>query len=192
MRRLTALTSLAILAALMLVVAIVPMVRSQGVVTQFNALHVEDSLATATPVFQVNNTGTSNIVELRDSATPVANFPDGGGFNLTVGNATFDTDVTVDDTLNVDDTDSALTGAQTITPTGTYYQMSPATVITVTLGAGTDGDLLIMHNLVTTNVVIIDTGATAGGGNITLGQDDNAGFIYGDGVWVELFSPDNS
>lgn len=109
-------------------------------------------------------------------------------------NAYVDTDLTIDDTLNIDDTDSALTGAQTITPTYSYLQVSPTAVLTVTLGVPTacDGDLFIIHNLVTTSTVVVDTGATVGGGNITMAQDDLAGFICGDGVWVELFSPDNS
>lgn len=110
------------------------------------------------------------------------------------GSLTIATDLTVDDTFNIDDTDSALTGAQTITPTYSYLQVSPTAVLTITLGvpAACDGDFFIVHNLVTTSTVVVDTGATAGGGNITLGQDDPAGFICGDGVWVELFSPDNS
>lgn len=108
------------------------------------------------------------------------------------GSLTIATDLTVDDTLNIDDTDSLLTGAQTITPTYSFLQVSPTAVLTITLGTTVDGDFLIVHNTVTTSTVIIDTGATQGGGNITLGQDDVAGFIFADGVWVELFSPDNS
>jgi len=97
--------------------------------------------------------------------------------------------------LNIADADSVLSGTNTITPTSSYLQTAPVDqVLTMTIatGAAVDGDILIVHNLNTTNTVIIDTGATAGGGNITLGQDDPAGFIFGDGVWVELFSPDNS
>jgi len=103
-------------------------------------------------------------------------------------------DATVAGVINYADTDSVLTGAQTITPTYTYLQVSPTAALTLTLSTGgaEDGDLLVIHNLVTTNTNIVDTGATAGGGALDLGQDDTAGFIFGDGVWVEIFSPDNS
>ena len=39
---------------------------------------------------------------------------------------------------------------------------------------------------------IIDTGATAGGGNRTLGQYDVIGFIYNGAKWLESFFSDNS
>lgn len=126
-----------------------------------------------------------------------------GGLTVTAGGATVtagDVGITAGDltissgTLAIEETDNVATGAQTITPTKTYYHFAPTAVTTVTLatGAAVEGDLLILHNIVSTNTVIVDTGATQGGGNITLGQDDPAGFIFGDGVWVELFSPDNS
>jgi hypothetical protein len=103
-------------------------------------------------------------------------------------------DVILAGTLATEETDNTTTGTQTITPTKTYYHFSPTAVTTVTIATSSaaEGDLLILHNLVTTSTVIVDTTATAGGGNITLGKDDPAGFIYGDGVWVEIFSPDNS
>jgi len=103
-------------------------------------------------------------------------------------------DATIAGVIALDDTDSVLTGAQTITPTYSYLQVSPTALLTLTLSTGgaADGDIVIIHNLVTTNTNIVDTGATAGGGAIDLAQDDVAGFIFGDGVWVELLSPDNS
>ncbi len=102
--------------------------------------------------------------------------------------------LSVDSALNLDDTDSTLAGAQTLTPTATYYQMAPATVLTLTLATGSanDGDLLIIHNTVATNTTIVDTGATVGGGNITLAVNDLAMFIYGNSKWIEIASPDNS
>lgn len=96
------------------------------------------------------------------------------------------------DTLNTAVTAYALTGAQTLTPTVTYYNLAPAAVLTLTLGAGTAGDLLILHSTVATNTVIVDTGATVGGGNVTLAADDMALFIFGNSKWVEIASPDNS
>lgn len=169
-------------------------------VTNFDGVHLQaTSFATATPLFMVNNNGGSRSVEVRNAnSTPVWSVDTDGTINQTGSmagsSATFDTDVTIDDTINLDDTDSALTGAQTITPTYTYLQVSPVAVLTATLatGAAADGDLFIIHNLVATTTTVVDTGATAGGGNITLNQDDIAIFIFGDGVWVEIASPDNS
>ncbi len=110
------------------------------------------------------------------------------------GAITADNDLTVDDTFNLDDTDSALTGSQTITPTTTFYEFAPLTTLTITLATGeaTVGDLLILQNTVSTSTVIIDTTATQGGGNITLGANDLALFIFSNSVWVEIASPDNS
>jgi len=87
---------------------------------------------------------------------------------------------------------NATSGSQTITPTAEYYQMSPSTVTTVTLGTGVEGQTVLFHNLVATNVVLIDTGATIGGGNITLGVDDVASFIYGGAAWVMQYTANNS
>lgn len=103
-------------------------------------------------------------------------------------------DVILAGVFTVEETDNTTTGAQTLVPTKTYYHFAPAAVTTVTISTTgvTEGDILIIHNLVATTTTIADTGATQGGGTIALGQDDVAGFIYGDGVWVELFSPDNS
>lgn len=112
------------------------------------------------------------------------------------GDATGDVtgNVTVNDLLNLSDTDSTLNGTQTLTPTATFYEFAPTAVLTLTLatGSATVGDVLILQNTVTTNTVVVDTGATVGGGNITLGQNDLAVFIYTNSKWVEIASPDNS
>lgn len=110
------------------------------------------------------------------------------------GAATFSGNATVDDVLSIDELSNTSTGAVNLTPAATYYQVSPATVLTITLqtGSATDGDLLIIHNLVATATTIVDTGATVGGGAVTLGADDLGVFIFGGGAWVEIASPDNS
>ena len=105
------------------------------------------------------------------------------------------TSLAVQETLNLDDTDSTLTGAQTFTPAGTFYEFTPTAILTLTLGTSSAeiGDLLVIQNTsAVTNVVIIDTGATAGGGNVTLGTNDPAMFIYSNSKWIEIASPDNS
>jgi hypothetical protein len=166
-----------------------PVIGQLQGVTSFNGIHLsQSSFGTATPQLLIDSSSTNAILEVRDSATPVFRIPDGGGLNILSGS------LTSDGILNLADTDSVLTGAQTITPTYSYLQVSPSAVLTLTLatGSATDGDILIIHNLVSTTTTVIDTGATQGGGNVTLGQDDPAIFIFGDGVWVEIASPDNS
>lgn len=101
-------------------------------------------------------------------------------------------DLTVDDTFGTDSTAYSLTGAQTLTPTASYYQLAPLATLTLTLGAGTTGDYLILHNTVATSTIVADTGATVGGDAITLGANDLAVFIYGNSAWIEIASPDNS
>jgi len=103
-------------------------------------------------------------------------------------------DLTIDDTFNLDDMDSALAGTQTLTATVTFYEFAPATVLTLTLATGGAevGDLLILSNTVATNTVLVDTGATIGGGNITLGLNDTAIFLYSNSKWIMLSTADNS
>jgi len=110
------------------------------------------------------------------------------------GTVTANGDMVVDDTLNVDDTDSVITGTQTLTPTGTFYELNPGSALTVTLATGSAevGDLLIVTNVSAQAVIIADTGATVGGGTITLNTNDLAMFIYTNTKWVEIASPDNS
>ena len=128
-----------------------------------------------------------------DDATVTDNITVTGDIAVT-GDSTFSGDLTADDVFAIDDLDSTIAGTQTLTPTATYYQLSPATTLTLTLATGSadDGDLLILHNMVSTNTVVVDTGATVGGGNITLSTNDLAFFVYGNMKWVEVVSPDNS
>jgi hypothetical protein len=110
------------------------------------------------------------------------------------GAATLSGDATIDDTISIDENAYALTGAQTITPTATYYQLAPVSVLTLTLSTASaaDGDLIILHSTVSTATTIVDTGATVGGSVITLGENDLAVLIYGNSKWIEVASPDNS
>lgn len=135
----------------------------------------------------------SDDLTVTDDATISGDLTVSGAATVT-GNATVSTDLTVDDTFNIDDTAYALTGAQTLTPTASYYALAPAATLTVTLatGSATDGDILILYNTVTTSTIVVDTTATVGGGNITLGQNDLAVFLFANSVWAEVASPDNS
>ncbi len=49
-------------------------------VTNFGSIHLADTNGTATPVFRVNSTGPSVIVEFQDGGTPIATWNDGGGY----------------------------------------------------------------------------------------------------------------
>ena len=126
---------------------------------------------------------------------PVDVFPEGVALGTTHFTNLETEDLIVDDTFNIDETASVIVGTQTLTPTATYYQMSPATTLTVTLatGSASDGDLLILQSLVATDTVIVDTTCTVGGAAITLGSaGDMAVFIFGNSLWCEIASPDNS
>ncbi|HOU13471.1 MAG TPA: hypothetical protein PKZ84_10160 [Anaerolineae bacterium] len=85
-----------------------------------------------------------------------------------------------------------LTGARTLTVTTSSYVVSATAVTTLTLAGGAPGDMVFLTNITTNNVVIVDTGATAGGSSRTLGKDDVIGFIYNGGKWLESFYSDNS
>lgn len=128
------------------------------------------------------------------TARGVSNFDDlaiGGDLTVT-GDVATNTDLTVDDTFAIDDTAYALTGTQTLTPTASYYLLNATSTLTLTLGATAVGDVLILHNVGVSNTIVTDTGATQGGGAVTIGPDDIGLFIYGNSKWVEIASPDNS
>lgn len=110
------------------------------------------------------------------------------------GAVTFQSDLIVDDTLNVDDTSYALTGTQTLTPTASMYVISSGSAVTITLATAgaAAGDLLWLVDNTAQAVVIVDTTATAGGANRTLGNHDVIGFIFDGTIWVEAFYSDNS
>jgi hypothetical protein len=167
---------IAIIALAALILMALPVAGQLEGVSNANGLHLsQSSFGTATPQLMVNQGGSApnNIFELRDASTPILQIDaDGNTFRGV--------------------TAYTLTGAQTLTPAGTVYTVAPSAVLTLTLGTGASGQELMIFNIVATTTTIVDTGATQGGGNVTLGQDDMAHFIYIDGVWIEISSPDNS
>ena len=116
------------------------------------------------------------------------------GASTFTGAVTASNDLTVDDTFAIDDTDSVITATQTLTPTASFYQFNPNATLTLTLGVGgAEGDFLWLTNVNASNsVVVVDTTATAGGSNRTLGKNDVIGFILSNSLWVEAFFSDNS
>jgi hypothetical protein len=148
-----------------------------------------------------NLTSATGAVTVADTLDVSGNVSSGTGaftvadtINVT-GNATFDADLIVDDTFNIDDTAYSSVGAQTLDPTASVYLLSPATTLTLTLATTTSvaGDFVWFVSTVATDTVIVDTTATAGGGNRTLGTaGDVIGFIYNGSVWAEAFFSDNS
>ena len=162
--------------------------RAMGL-TGFDGLNLAapTEVGTATPALLVNQAGLGKIADFQDGGTSVFEVYDGG-------TVTIDTDLIVDDTFNIDDTAYSSVGAQTLTPTASFYTLAPATVLTLTLGTtGTvAGDFVWFVSTVSTSTTIVDTTATAGGGNRALGQNDVIGFIYTGSVWAEAFYSDNS
>jgi hypothetical protein len=143
----------------------------QGYVTQTNyPLIVEQS--GGVDLFKVSNSGSADVA-----------------LDLSVSR-----DAIVDDVLNVDDTVNQATGTSEVSISGSFYVFSPTATLTATLGSTgvNDGDLLWVTNRTTETVVIVDTGATIGGGNLSLGQYDVLGFVYLDSKWMQMYAADNS
>lgn len=78
-------------------------------------------------------------------------------------------------------------GNQTLTPTGSLYLLAPTTTLTVSLATGDalPGDVVILMSTVATQTIITDTGATIGGGNLTLSNTYVVGFIFDGTAWVQ-------
>lgn len=152
--------------------------------TATNGLHLKGRFGTATPNHMIWNEGTGNVsFEVRNNeGTPVHQIQADGDVIVTGREA------------SSPGTTITSTGELMITPTNRTYLVAPLDLLTVTL-AITDaigGQSVLIVNTVTTNTVIADTGATVGGGDLTLGQYDNATFTYVGGVWVQTGNVDNN
>lgn len=166
-----------------------------------NAADFQDNVTVGNGTPSITQDGEDLYVEGQLEVDGEAQFDgaiDGNSSMALAGDAVFDADFSVDDTFNVDDTAYALVGSQTLTPTASFYTLAPvASVLTLTLGtaapnAPSAGDFVWFVSTVTTNTVFADTGATAGGGTRTLGENDVIGFIFNGSAWIEAFFSDNS
>jgi len=80
-------------------------------------------------------------------------------------------------------------------PAYTFYNITPAAAITITLltTSAVAGQLLIIYNTANYNLLIPDTNIlTSTGSALTLGQYDIVGWIYNGSKWVEMFLLANS
>ena len=141
------------------------------------------TMPTATPAAVFDSLGLSNILEVRDAATPIARWENGGDLSLLAG------------TLNLSFANLALTDGDTLTPTYTVYALDTTGAVTITLAASADeGQLLILINDDANAVVIADTNLrSSDGAAITLtAANDIAVFVYQDSEWNELLLITNS
>lgn len=171
--------------------------------------HVEvaapTAIATATPVLLIDSDGLSNLVEVRDAATPVFTINDGGGTNF-AGAMDFDSTLNVDgavtlnSTLDVDDNISSGDGPISITDnvdvTGritvsSSARIDGATDLNSTLDiagavSSSDGpisltDSIYVDGQANTNQVVIQGHSTQGGNLLELQQSSAARVFAIDG-----------
>jgi len=166
-----------------------------GDVSNFTGLVVAapTTMPTATPAAVIDNKGVSVILEVRDSATPVARFPNGGGFDVLSGQ------VDIGDWINLSAQSTvAVSNGGTITAAGTYQTItSTAWVTTSTTTAVADGseagDLLILRNgNASDNITVDGAGANVEcGGDVVLGPNDTLLLIWNGSDWVCLANHNN-
>lgn len=145
-------------------------------VTNLEQLYL--SAYSTTPVLEVNQTGTGNIVEFQDNGTAVFAVADGGQVSVgTWGQLTAQSVFTVTDGVP-------------LTPTGTYQPLSAAGTVTPSLVvSGTAaGQLLVLENTANQNVVLVDDAAHNLNltGDVTLGQYDLMTLIWNGADWMEM------
>jgi len=96
---------------------------------------------------------------------------------------------------NYDYSPSATPEEVNLDPAYTFYNITPAAAITITLltTSAVAGQLLIIYNTANYNLLIPDTNIlTSTGSALTLGQYDIVGWIYNGSKWVEMFLLANS
>jgi len=152
------------------------------------------TMPTATPAAVIDSLGLSNILEVRDAATPVFAIQNGGNIAQT-GDIALTGGLDLSGLLQTSFADLTVTNGYVITPTVTTYALDTAGAVTITLAASADeGQLLILINDDANAVIIADTNLrSSNGAAITLtAANDIAVFIYQDAEWNELLLITNS
>lgn len=115
------------------------------------------------------------------------------------------TDLTVDDDLTVTDdatvtdlfvaqqTAQTITAGGTITPTGTYHQITAAAArgTSSVAGVSTAGRVVVLVNVGSNTITLTDTGTLKLTGNIALGQYDSLGLISDGTNWIQISTANN-
>ena len=172
-------------------------IGAQGV-TNLTGLEIvaPTTMPTATPAAVFDSLGLSNILEVRDAATPVWAVNNGGNVVHT-GDTTQTGDIALSGALDIAGllltsfTNLTVTEGYIITPTVTTYALDTAGAVTITLGASADeGQILILINDDANAVIVDDTNIrTSTGAALTMaGAYDVLVFIYQDAEWVELLA----
>lgn len=118
------------------------------------------AIATATPAVVIDNAGVSALLEIRDSATPVARFPNGGGFLFTgLLNGTAAAEVTV-----LDATPFAIGG--------TFQPITAAGAVAPTITIPAAGVVACIYNTSANTITIADSGNQVLTASAVLGQYD--------------------
>lgn len=121
------------------------------------------------------------------------------------GAITADTDLTLGDDLTVVDDFTAadyfatqqsaqtITFGGTITPTGTYHQITAAAArgTSSVAGVSTAGRLIVLVNVGSNTITLTDTGTLKLSGNIALGQYDSLELISDGTNWIQLATTNN-
>lgn len=138
------------------------------------------AIATATPAAVVDSLGKSNILEIRDAATPVAKWTAAG--NLVLGRI-----------LQLDCTyvEEAANTNENLTPASTCYQVAVASSknadYTLTATGMVTGTLLAIQQIGAGTLVITDTILLSHDGNaLSLGQYDQALLMFDGTNWDQL------
>jgi len=151
-------------------------VQPQGV-TNFQQLSLKAS--TTTPILKLYQSGAGDLVVFYDNTTPIFQVTDGGAVYIT-GTVT----LSANPILPSESITPTANGV--ITPTDVLVTLTPASAVTITLGACTTGQQTFLYNSVDANVVITDTGNGVLAGNQTLTQYDVLPLVCFGAKWVQI------
>lgn len=189
---------------------IVPLVFSSppAGISHMSGLHIEGSYATSTPAFMINQQGLGVIAEFRDNATPVAQFPNGGGLTINSGGLTVTSGgLTVNGGaliasggLRLTAQSETVAAAWSITPAASYIVMTSSgavassTTAPLTTGAAVTGDVVVLRNGNAADTITVDGvgGTVECKADVVLGASDTLSLIYNGTEWNCLAVYDNS